>query len=87
MRGDVTWEATPLFGCDRKPSESTVTKVQGATLDDDDDIVPHSAVIRIIRNDDPERHLGVSTEETSGWGCWSHVCEGCERAGREERFR
>lgn len=81
--GDVAWVATPLRGCDRKPSESTVTKVQRATLDDHDDIVPHSAVIRINRNDDPDGGLWVSTGEAGGhtdahmcavWGWW--------RAGR-----
>lgn len=52
----------PLRGCcDGKTSESTVTEVQRATLDDHDDIVPHSAVIRINRNDDPDGGLWVST--------------------------
>lgn len=59
MRSDVTCETTPMCGCDRNPSESTVTKVQGAVPDDDDD-VRHSGVIRIIRSNDPDCDLRVS---------------------------
>lgn len=55
------------------PQKSTVTKVQRATLDDHDDIVPHSAVIRINLNDDPDRGLWVSTGGASGqWD--AHMC-------------
>lgn len=52
--------------------------MQGATLDDHDDIVPHWGVIRITRNDDPDRDLWVSTggasDQTDG-----HMCAEVEK--------
>jgi len=46
----------------QKRSETTVTKVQRAPLDDEN-VEPHSRIIRIIRNNDPDCDLRVSTNE------------------------
>lgn len=47
--------------------------MKGALLDDDDDDddVPHSGVIRIIWNSDPECDLRVSTKDAQTAG---HIC-------------
>lgn len=54
--------------------------MQRAFLDDDD--VPHSGVIGIICNSDPDCDVQVSTNEQKFPDCRSHLCAGSDRAGR-----